>query len=242
MAALLPRNVTLDLNEQIVANLVGVITTTPFTVTHDSHRSSKISLSVSGILIETRKQYSRIDRLTRMLFPFASGILMPVINIDYQGDGQMTLSARLMISAILMLIMTGCLDVNRASEPKLQLSSIIHAVERRDADYIFTDEIYTLIYGPNTQLAIEVDRLKYTLTLEQRDQFESSIKILVQTKTVTKIRMLDLLKTLNGKTALEVIAVFNARQDSEARRRAHRPSPEVSLTDTSIKFPNQHGI
>ena len=177
-----------------------------------------------------------------MLFPFASGILMPVVNIDYQGDGQMTLSARLMISAILMLIMTGCLDVNRASEPKLQLSSIIHAVERRDADYIFTDEIYTLIYGPNTQLAIEVDRLKYTLTLEQRDQFESSIKILVQTKTVTKIRMLDLLKTLNGKTALEVIAVFNARQDSEARRRAHRPSPEVSLTDTSIKFPNQHGI
>jgi len=130
-------------------------------------------------------------------------------------------SARVLISVLLMLLMTGCLDINRAREPKLQIASTIQGLERKNDEYIFSDEIYAQIYGPNTQLGMEIDRLKSALSREEREQFESSIQMLVLTQTIARVRMLDLLKTINGKTAVEIVDVFNAKQAEEAARRAN---------------------
>lgn len=135
--------------------------------------------------------------------------------------GQMMFSARVLISALLMLLMTGCIDINRAREPKLQISSTIQALERKSDEYIFSDQIYAQIYGHNTELGMEIDRLKSALSREEREQFESSIKILVPTKTIARVRMVYILKTLNGKTAVEIVDVFNAKQAEEAARRAN---------------------
>ena len=137
-----------------------------------------------------------------------------------QPIGQMMFSAKILISALLMLLMTGCYDINRAREQKLQISSTIQGLERKSDEYIFSDEIYAQIYGPNTQLGMEIDRLKSTLSSEQQEQFESSIQMLVLTQTVARVRMLDLLKTLNGKTAVEIVDVFNTKQAEEASRKA----------------------
>lgn len=134
--------------------------------------------------------------------------------------GQMMFSARVLISVLLMLLMTGCLDINRAREPKLQISSTIQSLERKSDEYIFSDEIYAQIYGPNTQLGMEIDRLKSALSREDREKFESSIQVLVLTQTIARVRMLDMLKTLNGKTAVEIVDVFNTKQAEEASRKA----------------------
>lgn len=133
----------------------------------------------------------------------------------------MIFSARVLISALLMLLMTGCLDITRAREPKLQISSTIQGLERKSDEYIFSDEIYAQIYGPNTQLGMEIDRLKSALSREDREKFESSIQMLVLTQTIARVRMLDLLKTLNGKTAVEIVGVFNEKQAEEAIRKAN---------------------
>ncbi|WP_408601662.1 hypothetical protein [Pseudomonas sp. PLMAX] len=103
----------------------------------------------------------------------------------------------------------------------MQIASTIQGLERKNDEYIFSDEIYAQIYGPNTQLGMEIDRLKSALSREEREQFESSIQMLVLTQTIARVRMLDLLKTINGKTAVEIVDVFNAKQAEEAARRAN---------------------
>lgn len=130
------------------------------------------------------------------------------------------LITRLTISALLLLLLAGCFDINRAREPKLQISSTIHILEGKNDEFIFSDEIYTQIYGPNTQLGMEVDRLKSLLSNEDQQKFEHSIRTLVLTQTVTRIRMLKRLRNLNGKTAAEIVSVFDAKQAEDASRKA----------------------